>query len=353
MPTTAVKIPMTAHALEACISQQPRVNLAHLPTPLDEATRLSAALGGPRIFIKRDDMTGLACGGNKTRQLEFLFAQIIASGADTVVAGAYSQSNWCRQICAAACKLGLKAVLCLVAGEKGDFCQGNLLLDYLLGAEVKILELDSSRQLQPHLEEIADTLRANGRNPYIISPFDLDILACSAIGYVGAVLEMERQQQKLGIKADYIYLSGANITPAGLVVGLRALGCSTQVVGITPIEWQEDRATDIAKIAAHTAQQLGLHLHITADDIINDGRYIGERYGKVTAQGLEAMHLVATTEGILLDPVYSGKAMAGLIDHIKTGQISSDKTVIFLHTGGIPALFAYAQEVLPQSMVKI
>ncbi len=219
-------------ALKERIDALPRVRLTHLPTPLDFCPRLTQALGGPRISVKRDDMTGLAFGGHKARQLEFLFADILDKGADTVVAGAYTQSNWCRQITAAACKLGLNASLVLLHGEKGPLPQGNLLLNHLMGADVSVVELDTMERLQPRLEGKAAELRAGGRKPYVVAPFGLDVLALSAVGYVNAVVELDQQLAALGVDPHYLYLAGANITPAGLVVGLRALGRRTRVVGI-------------------------------------------------------------------------------------------------------------------------
>ncbi len=338
--------PLTRDALKARIDAEPRVALAHLPTPLDACPRFSAALGGPEIFIKRDDMTGLAFGGNKTRQLEFLFAEMLARGVDTVVAGAYTQSNWCRQITAAACKLGLKAVLVLLHGEKGPRVQGNLLLDHLMGAELEVVDLQTMQQLQPRLEAKAAEIEAAGGRPYIVAPFALEVLARSTLGYVNAAVELDAQLEAIGKQAHYVYVAGANMTPAGLALGLRALGRATRVVGITPIKWEEDRATDIARIANATAKLLEIDLSYEPADIFNDDSYIGERYGVVTPGCLEATRLLARTEGIILDPVYSSKAMAGLIDHIRQGRIGKDETVVFVHTGGLPALFAYAEDVV-------
>ncbi len=335
-------------ALKERIDALPRVRLTHLPTPLAFCPRLTEALGGPRIYVKRDDMTGLAFGGNKARQLEFLFADILDKGADTVVAGAYTQSNWCRQITAAACKLGLDASLVLLHGEKGPLPQGNLLLDHLMGADVSVVELDTMELLQPRLEARAAELRVDGRKPYVVAPFGLDVLALSAVGYVNAVVELDQQLAALGVDPHYVYLAGANVTPAGLVVGLRALGRRTKVVAIAPIRWQEDRATDIARIANATAGRLGIDLTIDPADVISDNGYIGARYGVVTAEGRAALRLVARTEGLFLDPVYSSKAMAGLIDHIRTGRVGKEDTVVFLHTGGTPALFAYADDLVAE-----
>ena len=340
----AAKTSSPREALEARIEALARVRLAHLPTPLDPCPRLTAALGGPEIWIKRDDLTGLAFGGNKTRQLEFVFADILARGADTVVAGAYTQSNWCRQMTAAARKLGLEVSLVLLHGEKGPALQGNLLLDRLMGAEVTVVDLDSMERLAPLLEAKAEELARAGRKPYIVAPFALDRLALGAFGYVNAALELDRQFADAGIDPDWLYLCGANMTPAGLALGLKALGRRARLINIAPIRWSEPRAADIARIASAAAERLGLDVRLGADEIANYDDYIGERYGLVTAGGREALQLLARTEAIILDPVYSSKAMAGLIDHIRRGRIGKGETVVFLHTGGTPALFAYAAD---------
>ncbi len=335
---------LSREALQASIDKLARVQIAHLPTPLEFCPRLTEALGGPEIWIKRDDCTGLALGGNKTRQLEYIFAEAQQQGADTIVAGAGSQSNWCRQTAAAACKLGMKTVLILVHGIKGAALQGNLLLDLLLGAEVTIVEGEDLRQLPPLLEERMEKLRREGRKPYIMNPFGLPTLSLSAVGYVNAFIELDVQLEEQGREADYIYMSGANITPAGMALGVKALGRKTKVIGITPISWDDDRSADIAHIANATAERLELDIVFLPEEIYNDDGYVGERYGVMTPECREAMKLVAKTEGIILDPVYTSKAMAGLIDHIRQGRIGKNETVVFLHTGGTPALFAYAED---------
>jgi D-cysteine desulfhydrase family pyridoxal phosphate-dependent enzyme len=333
-------------ALRERIAAMPRIRLAFLPTPLEHCPRLSKALGGPEIFVKRDDLTGLAFGGNKTRQLEFLFAEILKEKPDAVIAGAYTQSNWCRQITAAAAKLGIKAHLVLIHGVKGPAPQGNLLLDRLMGAEVKVVKLDDMHDLQPLLEAEAEMLRAAGRKPYVIQPFAMATMSASALRYVNAVAELDEQLQGLGAKADHIYLAGANITPAGLLLGLKALGRPTRLTSICPIRWADDRAADIANIANAAAERLGLAVTVDPREVIVDEGYIGERYGLVTPAGREALRLVAETEGIILDPVYSSKAMSGLIDHIRKGRIGKGETTVFIHTGGNPAVFAYAEELI-------
>jgi len=335
---------LSREALQSRIDKLARLQIAHLPTPLEFCPRLTQALGGPQIWIKRDDCTGLAFGGNKTRQLEFVFAEARQQGADTIVIGAGSQSNWCRQTAAAACKFGMQTVLILVHGVKGAALQGNLLLDHLLGAEVTIVPGEDLQQLPPLLEKRTDALKRQGRKPYLMNPFGLSTLSLAAVGYVNAFLELDVQLQQQGLQADYIYLSGANITPAGLALGAKALGCKTKVIGITPIRWDEDRSTDIARIATATAERLKLNVAFRPEEIHNEDAYVGERYGVMTPECRQALKLVAKTEGIILDPVYTSKAMAGLIDHIRRKRISENEVVVFLHTGGTPALFAYAED---------
>jgi len=331
-------------ALQARLAAFPRVRLAHLPTPLEPAPRLAAALGGPEIWVKRDDMTGLAFGGNKTRQLEFVFADVLAKGADVVIGSAYTQSNWCRQMTAAARRLGLDIHLVLLHGEKGPALQGNLLLDRLMGAEVEVVELDSLEQVQALLEARAEALRAAGRRPYIVAPLGLESLTLGAIGYVAAALELDAQLEAAGLEVDRLWLAGANMTPAGLALGLKALGRRVPIHTIAPIRWSTPRDLDIARIANAAAGRLGLELRLEPHEIVNSDDYIGERYGVVTEACREALGLAAGTEGLILDPVYSGKAMAALIDHVRAGRIGRDERVLFLHTGGTPALFAYADD---------
>ena len=330
--------------LQSRFDELPRVPIAHLPTPLEFCPRLTEALGGPEIWIKRDDCTGLAFGGNKTRQLEFIFADAQRQGADTIVIGAGSQSNWCRQTTAAACKFGMDVVLVLVHGVKGALLQGNLLLDHLLGADVTIVDGEDLKQLPPLLEEKVEKLKRKGSKPYLMNPFGLSTLSLSAVGYVNAFLELDEQLQERDREADYIYLAGANITPAVLAVGVKEMGRETKVMGITPIRWEEDRSTDIARIADATAKRLNLDIRFRPEEIHNVDDYVGEAYGRMTPECREALKLVARTEGIILDPVYSGKAMAGLMDHIRQGKIGENEMVVFLHTGGTPALFAYADD---------
>ncbi|MBM3488959.1 MAG: D-cysteine desulfhydrase family protein [Alphaproteobacteria bacterium] len=342
---TTNRLPLTPVELAAQIAEFPRVSLAHLPTPLEHLPRLSKRLGGPEIFIKRDDLTGLAFGGNKTRQLEFVFAEILAQGADTVVCGAYTQSNWCRQITAACRKLGLDCSLVLVHGVKGPLLQGNLFLDKLMGADVEIVNVDHMQDLPPYLEAKVAKLKAAGKRPYYLSPFNLDVLSLSALGYVSGYLELDAQLAERNLVASHLYVAGTMMTPAGLHMAAAALGRPTKVVVVNPSRWDEDRAVAIARIADATAKRLRLPLDVKPADIANEPNYVGEKYGVLTDAAREAIRLLAETEGVILDPVYTGKAMSGLIDHVRKGRLTTSDRVVFVHTGGLPALFAYAGDI--------
>jgi D-cysteine desulfhydrase family pyridoxal phosphate-dependent enzyme len=339
---------MTREELRERLASRPRLKLAHLPTPLDHASRFCGAIQGPAgvpdLWIKRDDMTGLAFGGNKTRQLEFVFADMVQQGCDVLVAGAYTQSNWCRQMTAACKKLGLDIALVLLHGEKGPALQGNLLLDQLMGADVTIVDLETMEDLQPHLDAKGEALRAAGRKPYVIKPLGVDSLAIGALGYVEAAIELDEQFEALDVAPSHLYVCGANMTPAGMALGFKALERDIKLVNITPIQWAEPRDEGIAKIANATAGLLDIDVRLDAREIDSYDDYIGERYGVVTDEGRDALKLLARTEGIILDPVYSSKALAGLIDHVRRGALTGDDRVIFVHTGGMPALFAYADD---------
>jgi 1-aminocyclopropane-1-carboxylate deaminase/D-cysteine desulfhydrase-like pyridoxal-dependent ACC family enzyme len=325
------------------LARLPRVPLGHWPTPLDDAPRLSAALGGPRLLVKRDDCTGLALGGNKTRQLELILGRALAEGCNCLVAGAFAQSNWCRQIAAAGAKLGLSVHLVLKSGVTGMEPQGNLLLDRLFGATITFVDIPDAEALTPQLEAAAARLAAEGRRPRVLGTHDDKLLAAAA--YVEAMVELDEQMVAQGLAADRLYLSGADKTPAGCHLGMAALGGRTRVTGITPIAWEVPRPGDIAAIATDTARLLGLDLAFQGSDIDNDDGHIGARYGLPSPEGTAAMALCSRTEGLVLDPVYTAKAMAGLIADIRSGAVGPDETVVFLHTGGLPALFALADEV--------
>jgi 1-aminocyclopropane-1-carboxylate deaminase/D-cysteine desulfhydrase-like pyridoxal-dependent ACC family enzyme len=223
-----------------------------------------------------------------------------------------------------------------------------LLLDELMGADVTIIDV-LDEELQPHLEAKAEQLRQAGRKPFLISSFAVETQSLAALGYVGAVLEIVEQ---LGRAPDYIYVAGSEMSPAGLTVGARVLGLPTRVVSVSPIVYPESRQEEIARICNATAARLESGLHFEPEDILVDDNYIGEAYGIVSAAGREAMQLLARLEGVILDPVYSSKGMSGLIDHARQGRLAKGETAVFVHTGGLPALFAYSTDLgLPQLKV--
>lgn len=323
------------------LSHLPRVEIAHLPTPLEEMPRLSRTLGGPRLFIKRDDQTGLATGGNKARKLEFLVADALAQQATTLITTGAPQSNHCRQTAAAAAKFGLRAVLVL-DGEPADDWTGNLLIDTVLGAEVRWA---GGRERLEVVAEVAEEERAAGRVPYIVPNGGSN--AIGAMGYVMAMAELMGQLAERGLQVQRIvFASRSGGTQAGLVVGAKAFGFAGRVEGISVDKTKPVLQEEVHRLAAKTAAHVGLRSTFTPMEFTIRDEYLGEGYGVMGDAEREAIRLVAQTEGILLDPVYTGRAMAGLIDLARQGMYRPDETVVFWHTGGIPALFAYQDKLL-------
>ncbi|MBT9166409.1 MAG: L-cysteate sulfo-lyase [Chloroflexi bacterium] len=319
------------------IGKLPRVRLAALPTPLEEMGNLSQKLGGPRLFIKRDDNTGLAFGGNKARKLEFLMGDALNQGADTIITAGAIQSNHVRMTTAAANKLGLKTVLVL-RGEKPSSYKANLLLDHLLQAEIRFLNAKDAEQINQIVEEIASELSQKGHNTYVITSGGSNCIGAS--GYALAMTELLAQANEKGIKFDSIVLAcGGGGTQAGVVLGTKALNLNMGVIGISVSREAMLLKERVAGLAEETAEHLDLSIPFSPAEIEVYDEYVGEGYAIPTTEGIEAIKLVAEKEGIFLDPVYTGKAMAGLIDLIKKGRFRSDENVVFLHTGGIPAIF--------------
>lgn len=321
------------------LASLPRVPLATLPTPLHYAERLSVALGGPQIWFKRDDLTGFGMGGNKIRKLEFLAADALAQDADTLVTGAGPQSNHVRATMAVAARLGLKGVAVL-HGSRPPETQGNLLLDELFGAEIIFTNNPDRSQLDARIEAEAERLRQEGRRPYVIGRGGASSLGST--GYVAASLELLTQLVAQNLQLDYlICATGSCGTQTGLLVGAAWLQPGYQVLGVTVSRPRQECLTRIEKLAQETITLLGLNLSVSPAEIKVNDDYIGPGYGIPTPACIEAIRLVAQTEGIMLDPVYSGKAMAGLIDLIRRDEINQQHKVLFLHTGGAPSLFAY------------
>ncbi len=325
------------------LSREPRAALCHLPTPLEAMPRLTAALGGPALYVKRDDLTGLAFGGNKLRKLEYLLGAAVADGADCVVTCGVPQSNHVRQTAGASAKLGLECHVVTLKGRvaKDDaayLTSGNALVTRLLGAVAH--EVAWSGDRNGAIEQIAADLRAAGRRPYIV-PYG-GSNGRGALGAVHAACELVGQIGEMGLEVTALaHCSGSAGTQAGLGVGLAAVAPEIRLIGID-IDAEPERVLgDVRRIAAETAELLGLA--DTLGDIEFDVRagFAGPAYGVVAPETVEAIELAARCEGLVTDPVYSGRGMAGLIGLVRGGEFEAGEAVVFLHTGGTPGLFAY------------
>ncbi len=323
------------------LGRLPRLKLAALPTPLEEAPSLSAYLGGPRIMFKRDDITGLAFGGNKVRKVEYLMGEAIDHGCDVIITVGAVQSNHARVCAAAARRLGIDAIVVL-RGEEHAQRQGNLLLDAIFGADIRIVNTDDEFELLGVVEDTSRDLRRQGRNPYVIPLGGSTALGAAAFANAG--LELLDQLNGKGIRADaVVHATGSGGTQAGLYTAMKVTQSGIRVVGVSVGPSRETMTGRVLSLAEDLGTLLGLDWRPHPDDIVVTDEYVGERYGQPTQAGLDAIRLAARTEGILLDPVYTGKAMAGLIDLVRRGQFAPEQTVVFWHTGGQPALFAYAE----------
>lgn len=326
------------------LSRFPRVSLAHLPTPLEHLPRLSEHLGGPQIWVKRDDCTGLATGGNKTRKLEFSMGEALESGADTVITVGAVQSNHVRQTAAAACKLGLACEVLLEhrVSNPTDYytASGNVLLDRIFGANLR--DYPSGTDFDVAMEEVADEVRAQGGKPYIVPGGASNRIG--ALGYVNCAIELLQQIDDQGLNIDHIVTAtGSAGTQGGLIVGLKAMGSNIPLLGIgvnVPRDQQEEK---VYQLACETADYIGRPGCVAREDVVANCDYVGDGYGVPTESMNEAVLLLARKEGLLFDPVYSGKGLAGMIDLIRNGMLG-DGNIVFLHTGGSAALFAYTDQ---------
>jgi L-cysteate sulfo-lyase len=320
----------------------PHVPLAQLPTPLEPLPRLSAELGGPRIWVKRDDQTGLAMGGNKVRKLEYLLAEARELGADIVLTTGATQSNHCRQTAAAAARLGLDCEL-LIEHRFPDWSDdyqhgGNLQLDRLLGASV--LDFDRGTDTTVEMERRADELRAEGRTPYIVPLGGSNVVG--ALGYRTAAVEILRQADERGFEPnEIVHATASGGTQAGLVAGLAIKRSEVPLLGISAGAAESYLGPIVRSLAEGVFAHIGIERSLGPHAVVIDDSHVGEAYGIPTEEMHEAVTLCARFEGLLLDPVYSGKAMAGLVHHVRAGRWSADDDVVFIHTGGTPALFAY------------
>lgn len=328
--------------LSVKLSAFPRVRLGHFPTPLEPMDRLTEMLDGPRVWIKRDDCTGLASGGNKTRKLEYLMAVAQEQGADTVITQGATQSNHARQTAAAAARLGLECHILLEdrtgSNDLSYALNGNVLLNQLHGATIS--KRAGGSDMAAEMEDLAAKLTAKGKKPYVIPGGGSTPVG--ALGYVNCVREIVEQADEMGLKIDgIVHATGSAGTQAGLVVGLAAIKSDIPLLGIgvrAPREKQEQMVYDLA---VRTAQHLDAGITIDRDKVRANCDYVGGGYGVPTDGMKTAIKLLAQTEGLLFDPVYSGKGMDGFIDLIRKGAFSDAKNIVFLHTGGSAALFGY------------
>ncbi len=324
-------------------SRFPRVNLAHLPTALEPMDRLSKELGGPRIWIKRDDCTGMSTGGNKTRKLEFLMAEAQAQGADLVITQGATQSNHARQTAACAAKLGIDCHILLEdrtgSNDPNYNLNGNVFLDFLHGATAE-KRPGSGLDMNAEMEAVAEKFRAEGRNVYTIPGGGSN--PTGALGYANAAMELVTQANNMGLRIDrLIHATGSAGTQAGLVVGLKAINAQIPLLGIGVRAPKPKQEENVYNLAVKTAEKLGCPGVVSREDVEANTDYVGEGYGIPTKEGLAAIEMFARLEGILLDPVYSGKGAAGLIDLVRKGAFAGDENIVFLHTGGGVALFGY------------
>ena len=319
-----------------------RQPLGFFPTPLIELTRLSKALNGPKIYMKRDDNTGLALGGNKTRKLEFIIGDALAKGADTIVTAGAAQSNHCRQTAAAAASLGLECHLVL-GGQEPEQLQGNLLLDKIFGCHI---HWAGSNRKGEDIPDIVEQLKKEGKKPYIVPYGGSSELG--AFAFVEAFRELELQRQERDISFTHIvFASSSGGTQAGLMLGNKIFNSPYQVVGINIDKGETDKVPFdqyIVSLANSTSALIGADYTFSETDLVLNSDYVGDGYGVIGTLENEAIAITAQTEGILLDPVYTGRAMGGLLDMIRTGKIKKTDRVLFWHTGGAPALFAYASD---------
>jgi len=322
----------------------PRIQITHSPTPLEFMPRLTEALGGPNIYIKRDDCTGLGSGGNKTRKLEFLMADAERLGADTIITQGATQSNLARQTVAIAVKMGMKCEILLEdrTGSKVENYKksGNVFLDHLYGARVQ--EVPGGTDMNAAMASLADELRSKGQKPYVIPGGGSNPIG--ALGYVTCAMELINQFNTRDLRVDcVVHATGSAGTQAGLVVGLEGARSQIPVLGIGVRAAKEAQETNVYNLAVKTAELLGIPGSIKRESVTANCDYVGGGYGVPTPGMVEAVTLVARLEGILLDPVYSGKGMAGLIDLCRKGHFKKGENIVFLHTGGAVALYGYME----------
>ena len=324
------------------LAKFPRVSLGHLPTPLEPMDRLSEQLGGPRLWVKRDDCTGLSSGGNKTRKLEYLMGDAQTRGADTIITQGATQSNHARQTAAAAAKLGMACHILLEdrtgSNDASYIMSGNVLLDRLHGATVS--KRAGGTDMNAEMETLAETLRGQGKTPYIVPGGGSN--PTGALGYVNCARELVERASAMGLHIDaLVHATGSSGTQAGLVAGLAAIKSDIHLLGIGVRAPQEKQESMVYDLAQRTLEHMGVSAEITPEDVRANCEYVGAGYGIPTQGMVAAIKLLAKTEGLLFDPVYSGKGLDGLIDLTRKGHFDGMSNVVFLHTGGSAALFGY------------
>ncbi|WP_417606251.1 D-cysteine desulfhydrase [Oceanimonas baumannii] len=324
------------------LARYPRLHFAHLATPLEPMHQLTKLLDGPNLWIKRDDCTGLAGGGNKTRKLEFLMADALEQSADTIITQGATQSNHARQTVAIATKLGMECHILLedrTGSADVDYnYNGNVMLDQLFGGMLR--KYPGGTDMNAAMEELASELKAAGKKPYIVPGGGSNEIG--ALGYVNCALELLGQANDTGLRIDHVvHATGSAGTQAGLVTGLSGSNSGIPVLGIGVRVPREQQEANVFRLAERTAEKLGIPGAVKREDVVANCDYVGEGYGIPAPSTLEAIELFAHHEGILLDPVYSGKGGAGLIDLIRKGHFKKGENVVFLHTGGAQALFGY------------
>ena len=317
---------------------RPRLELAKLPTPLERVENLGKSLGNLDLWFKRDDLTGFGLGGNKVRSLEYLAADAMKLNSNILITGGSPGSNHVRTTMAAAAHLGLRGVAVL-SGNQPSKTNGNLLLDHILNAKLVFTGNPDRSYIDNYILEEAERLRGKGENPYMIRRGGVSSLGC--IGYVSAAVEICSQLKNLNISPEILVCAtGCGVTQAGLLVGFKLMGLNCRLYGITVSRTRDECISHIEQLVNETEDALGLDSRVTSDEIFVFDEYIGEGYSMPTSEGIDAIRLVARTEGIFLDPIYTGKAFSGLTDLVKKEFIGHDKTVIFLHTGGSPSIFS-------------
>ena len=332
------------------LASHPRLPLAFLPTPLEPLSRLgdklrATGLAVPTLWVKRDDMTGLALGGNKARKLEYLLGAAKAKGATVVMTTAGAASNYLRMTAAAARKAGMRPIL-FMRGSGQEPIQGNLLLNRIVGAEMRFIDVTDpwSSEAREIMHDAAEELEAQGERVYVMAIQDTHA-PLAALGYVNAALELYQQLLQSGVQATHIFApTGSGVTQAGLILGAQLLHWPLQVVGIAGApNTAEGHRRRIASMVQDAGKLLNVDVNLSPDEVIVEERFAGESYGKATAGVVEAIRLCGEQEGLLLDPVYSGKAMHGLLTWLAEGKLTAQDHVVFLHTGGAPNLFTQAE----------